>query len=151
MVTQEKIDSMIKNIKYIRNNIKWSNIDPNSKYQRFKVNVISEDGDSFNFTGLLNPSKRTIASLALVYNRQFPLVRIDKKHHKNPAMVNSLEFNDWHKHKYHYIWEEDVAEDVKHEFNDLMSPGEIIEQFKIENNMRFLEGKSYQRLLFEKF
>jgi len=47
------------------------------------------------------------------------------------------------------IWEDNIAIDVSHEFNDDMLPEVIIEQFKRENNIRFIEGKSYQKLLYE--
>lgn len=149
MVSQDFIDRLIKKQKYIQQDIVWSKIKRNEKYQTFRVDIISEDGDYLIFDGHSDTKKERIISLALVYNREFPLVRIDKKHHKNPREVNLLEFRGWHKHKYNIIWEDNIAIDVSHEFNDDMLPEVIIEQFKRENNIRFIEGKSYQKLLYE--
>lgn len=149
MVSQDFINNLIGKPKYIQQDIIWSKKRRNEKYQTFRVDVFSSDGDYFIFNGYRNTKKKKIASLALVYNREFPIVRIDKKHHRNPREVNSLEFRGWHKHKYDIIWEDNIAIDVSNEFNDIMLPGMIIEQFKRENNIRFIEGKTYQKLLYE--
>lgn len=149
MVSQEFINNLITKQKIIQQDIIWSKKKEDERYQTFKVDIFSSEGDYFILTGDHNTKRKKITSLALVYNRDFPLVRIDKKHHENPREANSLVFRGWHKHKYDIIWEDHIAIDVSNEFNDTMLPGVMIEQFKRENNIRLKEGKTYQRLLYE--
>jgi len=149
MVTEEFIRSLISSAKYIQDNIIWSEAKRNTQYQTFRVDVLTTEGNYFLLIGHKSTNRKDIASLALVYNRVFPLARIDKKYHKNPEKVDGLEFRGWHKHIYDVLWEDKVAIDVSHEFNDNMIPKEFIDQFKKENNMRYIKGKMYQELLYE--
>lgn len=151
MISQDFINRLIEKPKYIQQDIIWSKVKTNEKYQTFRVDVISSDGDYFILDGDHNTKKKNITSLALVYkgSRIFPLVRIDKKQHENPREFNSEVFRGWHKHKYDIIWEDNIAINVSHEFNDNMLPEAIIKQFKRENDIRFINGKTYQKLLYE--
>lgn len=141
MPTLKALEDLINRKKIVTENIVWC--EQNKLFLGFTVETIARE-EFLTFNGTYNRERNCITSLALVYRRIFPLVRIDKSKHTNPPGTNELTFTDWHKHRYNELWEDHLAIDVTHEFNDNMTPKEIISQFMIENNMSFSKGKRYQ-------
>ena len=147
MYYRDDLEVLCNSQKVITENIVWRNNNNNPNVQIFEVQVLSDESDFFIFYGRYHLFIREILSIALVYQKNIPLTRIDKKEHKNPKALGGDVFTSWHKHIWDLIWEDKHAIDVTHEFQDGMKPGEFVFRFMEENNMELGEGFKYQKIM----
>lgn len=146
MLSSEELELLFSTQKIINDNIIWKPSNENPRVQKFEVQVLTSEFDFFIFEGRYNPSVRELLSITLIYQKSFPLSRIDKSEHRNPKALGGELLTSWHKHKWDAIWEDKYAFDVTHEFQDDMRPMDFVFRFMEENNIELGAGYRYQQI-----
>jgi len=144
-LTIDKIKQLLNIRKLVLDDIEWKLRSESKKIYRFNVNVISEREDMLGLEGYLNFNTQKIL-LTLRFD-VYPLISLHSGKHRNPEGTNPLFINDWHKHPFTIKYGRDYAYEVNHEFNDHMTPEEVVRQFFIENRLKFVPGKHYIHIL----